>query len=591
MIKFFVRIFAAIGFVLTLVLVLGALIAYHQDKQAMDEPESALLSIDFTQDIVEQNDPSPLDLAMHEDTLPLLDIIHAIDKARMDPHVKGIIARFGEEQPNLAQAQEIRAAIARFRSSGKVTYAFAPSYGSFGLGNRAYYLASAFENVWLQPVGSVSLTGVAIDSPFAKTALDKLGVTADFMQREEYKSFMEPAQRDTFSAPVKAMMQGLVDDLSDQVATGIAENHKWDAARVKQLMEKGPFTDDEALKNELVTKVGYWDELDKEIDDKAGTDAKQVDVEDYLGYGGDGKLAKPKAHIAVIYGTGLIADKASGPADISGEHVMGADTVADAFDAAADDKDIKAILFRVDSPGGSPEASETVRRAMVHAQSKGKPVIVSMGEEAASGGYWISMNADRIVADPGTITGSIGVLSGKFVFGGLMDKLGVHVDTIRTTETAGLWSMAQGFTPAQRDRVNAMLDQTYHAFVKNVSDARKIPMEKMPDIAKGRVWTGAQAQKLGLVDDLGGYDVAVADIRKKLDLKDDDMISLEVFPAPETPVERVMKLLRGIGVESAMIRSALIEWKGMQAAIGPVWENMAAIKPVSARLPAHIRPH
>jgi len=584
--EFLIRAFAVIGLIVTLLTILGMVVVEHNKQVAPEEPKTVILSLDFDEPIVEQNEPSPLDLAMHEDTMPLLDILHAIDKAKDDPKVKGIVAHFGSTQPSLAQAQEIRAAILRFRTSGKFTYAFAASYGGFGLGNRAYYLASAFENIWLQPVGSVGLTGLAIQSPFGKAALEKIGVSADFMQREEYKSFMEMAQRDNFSPLVRIEMQAMLEDLSNQIAGGIAENRNWDVGRVKRLMERGPFTDAEAEKAGLVTHLGYADELDNEIEKKAGSAAVQAEVEDYLMYRDEAKPAKIKAKVALIFGTGLIMDKASGPGDIGGEHVLGADTLAKAFDDAADDKTIKAILFRVDSPGGSPEASETIRRALVHAQNKGKPVFVSMGEVAASGGYWVAMNADYIAAEPGTLTGSIGVVGGKFDLSGLMQKVGVSIDTLKTTENAGMWSMNGKFSPAQRERVNALLDQTYHAFVKNVSEARKIPMEKMPDIAKGRVWTGEQAIPIGLVDQLGGYDVTLGALRKKLNLSETDMMSLELFPPPETPVERVMKLLKGFGIESAMIRSALIQWQGMQTAFSPVWSDMAGFnKPVSARMP------
>lgn len=582
--KFFVRAFAMIGFLVTLVFALGALAAWHERQHAEPEPASAILILDFTQPIVEQNEPSPLSLAMHEDSTPLFDILHSIDKAKEDPHIKGIIARFGSEQPSFAQSQEIRSAIARFRTTKKFTYAFASSYGSFGMGNRSYYLASAFENIWLQPVGSVSLTGIAIESPFGKKALDKIGVKADFMQREEYKSFMEMAQRDDFSPPVRAMTQAMIDDLSGQISSGIAESRKWDEGRVKGLMEKGPFTDNEAEENGLVTHLGYEDELLKEAEDKAGAGVKQVTLDDYLSFGGSGKVPKSQTKVAVIYGSGLIVDKSSGAGGISGDHVMGADALVDAFNDAAEDKNVKAILFRIDSPGGSPEASESIRRALIHAQLKGKPVFVSMADVAASGGYWIAMNADHIVAEPGTLTGSIGVLAGKFVVSGLMEKLGISFGNLRTTETAGMWGMNSEFTPAQRERVNALLDQTYHAFVKNVSDARKIPIDKMPDVAKGRVWTGNQAIKIGLVDELGGYDVALTALRKKLSLGPTDMINLEVFPAPETPVERVMKILKGIGIESAMIRSALIQWQGLQTVLGIAPGDLANMGPVSARM-------
>ncbi len=586
MLKFIIRFFAVIGFMVIALIVAAAVVATHMQDRAEPEPASVILTLDFDRPLVEQNNPSPLDFATGGDQpMVLLDLVHAIDRAKGDPNVKGIAARFGSEQPVLAQAQEVRAALARFRASGKFTYAFGTDFGEFGTGNRAYFLASAFDNIWLQPVGTVSLTGVAMESPFAKAALDKVGVVADFMQREEYKSFMEPGQRDSFSPPVKAEMQAMIENLSDQIATGIAESRKWDVAKVKDLMAKGPYTDEEALQAGLVTRLAYADELDDELTAKAGKDAKQVDLSTYLDYqDSKGSVKTASTKVAVIYGSGLITEH-SGGGDLTGETIMGADDIAGAFDDAADDKDVKAILFRIDSPGGSPAASETIRRAMIHAQKQGKPVIVSMGEVAASGGYWIAMNGDRIIADPATLTGSIGVVSGKFANDGGLQKLGVSIDGVSTSETAGMWSMTAPFTPPQRARVEALLDNTYHSFVSNVAAARKIPMEKMPDIAKGRVWTGAQAVSVGLVDELGGYDVALDAVRKALKLGGNDMLSLETFPPPPTTADRVIKLLHRVGAESAMVSTSARMLGQMQASLQPLL-GIAAIAdhPVAARL-------
>jgi protease-4 len=584
--KFITRFFAVIGFLFVLLIGLSIVGFEHAQTKVEHEPDNVILTLDFSRPVVEQNEPSPFDLATGDnDPQTLLDIVHAIDRAKDDPHVKGIAARFSTEQPALAHVQEIRSALNRFHASGKFTYAFGTDFGEFGLGNRAYLLASAFDNIWLQPVGTVSLTGISVQSPFGKAALDKIGVTADFMQREEFKSFMEPGQRDAFSAPVKAEMQTMIDNLSDQIASGIADSRKWDVAKVKGLMAKGPYTDEEALQAGLVTKLAYADEMDDELKQKAGADSKQVDVDTYQGYpaGGDSQSA-PATKVAVIYATGLIMER-DGGGKLTGDKIVGADEIAGAFDDAAEDKAVKAILFRIDSPGGSPTASETIRRALIHAQKKGKPVIVTMGETAASGGYWIAMNGDRIVADPGTLTGSIGVVSGKFAASGVLQKLGVSVDGVTTSDNAGMWSMTAPFTSTQRERVNALLDNTYHAFVANVSAARKIPMEKMPDLAKGRVWTGAQAVQVGLVDELGGYDVALVSLRKAIKLKDTDMISLETFPPQPSPAERLMKLLHKVGAESADMSASAAMLMKLQAVLRP-WLGIAALAdhPVSARM-------
>jgi len=584
-----VRIFAAIGVLTTLLAVLVIFSVIHAEYATPSEPDSVVLVLNFDQPIIEKSESSPLDFAIHEESTPLLDILHAIDRARGDPHAKGLVARFGGRQPSLAQAEEIRAALARFRTSGKFTYAFGSTYGDFGSGNRAYFIASGFENIWLQPVGAVSLTNIAIEAPFGRAALEKIGVHGDFMRREEYKSFSETFMRDDFSPPVRANMQAMVDDFATQIAEGIAEGRKWNVARVRQLMAKGPYTASEALKEGLVTHIAHAEDLEEELKKKAGNDVELASVDEYLAYRGEGGKSKPKARVALIYGTGLIMDHAEGGAsDVTGEDMMGADKIAGAFDDAADNKKIKAIIFRVDSPGGSPEASETIRAALMHAQKVGKPVFVSMGGVAASGGYWVAMNADQIIAEPGTITGSIGVLAGKFVIGGLMQKLGINWDSLSSGKNGDLWAMTKEYTPEQRERINAFLDETYRTFTESVASARKIPPVKMPEVAKGRVWTGAQAAKIGLVDQLGGYDVTLGAVRKKLGLKPDDMLAIEQFPPPLSPAEKVLKILKGIGIESAMIRTALVQWQHLQALAGVVWDG-EGLSPVVARVPFAIQ--
>ena len=579
MFLFVTRFFALIGIVVVLLISLGIAAAMHLANKPVPQPETAILTIDFDQPLSEKGSISPLNFSLNNENITLLDLLRAIDKAKEDPHIKGIVARFGSTQPQMAEAQELRTAIKSFRATGKLTYAFAPSYGEFGSGNRTYFLASTFENIWLQPVGAVSLTGISMESPFGKTALDKIGVKADFMQREEYKSFMDMATRDDFAEPVKANMQSILNSISEQLATGIADNRGVKVEQIHDLMARGPFTDEEALKEKLVTRLGYFEEMDDEIDQKLGKDVKSIDVGTYLSFPAPEKHP-PKAKIALIYGTGEITDHDSETPSMTGDKALGADTIADAFDTIADDVNIQAILFRIDSPGGTPEASETIRHAMMHAQKAGKPVYVSMGEMAASGGYWIAMNADHIVAEPGTLTGSIGVLAGKFTIGGFMQKLGVNMVTLKTSENAGMWSMTEEFTPSQRERVNALLDNSYRTFTKNVSDARHIPIDKMSEIAKGRVWTGEQAAKIGLVDELGGFGTTLAALRKKLNLNETDPVDIEIYPPPETPVERVMKLLKTFGLEEAALRPILSKTSAFHAIIAPL-----TIKPGSLTSP------
>lgn len=588
MLTFLTRVLAVIGFIVVALIALGVWGVARIEHHAAREPDALILTIDFTRPVVENGESSPLDFALEDEPVVLLDLLRAIDRARDDKRVKGIVATFGTEQPSLPHAQEIRAALARFRAAdpARFTYAYGSDYGAYGAGNRAYYLASAFEHIWLQPVGGVSLTGVGAQSFFGKAALDRLGLSADFMQREEYKSLMEQVMRDGYSAPVRAEMQAMIENLAGQIAAGIAESRKWDVAKVKALMEQGPFTDEEAQQAGLVTRLAYADELDEEVEKKAGKGAERVDVGTYLGFGEQADGApREETRIAMISGAGIIMDKSVEGSGFTGEPVVGADELAAAFDDAAKDKGIKGILFRVDSPGGSPSASETIRRALIRAQMKGKPVVVSMGEVAASGGYWVSMNGDRIIAEPGALTGSIGVISGKFVVEEAMKKWGISADGVRTSENAGMWNPTAPFSPVQRARVNALLDNTYQAFVSNVSAARKIPMEKMPDIAKGRVWTGEQALQNGLIDAVGGYDVALAEMRKLLKLDEHAPLALEDFPQQLSPLERLLELMARLKTQGMALSSLGAFMRDMQALARPV-AGMAAMarEPVSLRM-------
>ena len=594
--QFLLRLFAAIGVLLTISLSLGAFSMWswiNSESEGPEAPKSMYLTLDFTNPISEPiHDFAPsLARILYDEgkETPLIYIVRALENAKNDPKVKGVVAMFGGESVSLVHAQEIAAALDSFRTSGKPSYVFAPSYGDFASGGSIYYLASRFENIWLQPIGAVGLGSLVIEAPFGKTALSKLGVETDFMRREEYKSVMENVSRDSFSPTVRANMESMLKSLSDQIAQGLAAGRKFAADQAQSIVANGPYTSGEALKSGLVTKLGYEDEIEKELKDKAGDkDVAFLDPASYLFYFNRDRKDESKGDIAIIYAEGVITDHpAKGPSALAEDEMIDTQSIVDAFKDATEDKDIKAIIFRVNSPGGSPVASETIRRALIKAKESKKPVFVSMGRVAASGGYWIAMDADRIIANPATITGSIGVVSGKFVLGGLFDKLGVKWDSIKTSENANLWSSRTPFDAKGRERINAMLDETYKAFTDNVAAARKIAPEKMPDIAKGRVFTGEQALKVGLVDELGGLDTTIASMKKQLKLEPTDRLMLRQFPEPETPATLVLKLLQDIGSGGAMIRGSLGELKELRAAFAPLFESLsAASQPVSARLPS-----
>ena len=544
MIRFIVRFLALFGFLVLAGLGGGGYLVYQALFAVPVLPEAVVLSIDLDQKLVEQVNDAPVAGRLLGGDLSLRDVVDALDRGAGDRRVKGALLRFGGDDLGMAQAQELRAAIARFRAAGKFTTAFAESFGEFGPGNKSYYLASVCEQVWLQPVGMVGLTGFSAEMPFARKVLEQLRVVPEILHREEYKSAMETFTERTISGPHKEMLDSLLDDLTDQLVVGLSATRKLDPLAVRRLIDRGPLLGQEAREAGLIDRIGYWDEATDEALDKAGAggaDAGLVAPEEYLEAAGELNDSGPT--VALIFAVGGIERGDGGVNPMLGGDTVGSDAVVQAFQQAVDDDDVKAILLRIDSPGGSAVASETIRRAVLQAKAAGKPVIVSMSDMAASGGYWIAMNADRIIAEPATLTGSIGVIAGKVATAGFWDMLGISWDGAKRGQNAGIWSGISQYSPSERARVEAVLDDLYATFTRNVAEARHLAPEKVREIARGRVWTGHQALALGLVDELGDMETALKRSREAIGLKPDAPVSLDVYPRPKTQIERILDLV------------------------------------------------
>lgn len=464
-------------------------------------------------------------------------MVEAIDRAAADDRVHGLVLNVDGGGLELAHIEEIRAAVERFRAAGKMTRAFSPSYGDAGgTGLGTYYLASAFQEIWMQPVGMLTMAGINIETPYARLLLDKIGANPEFYQREEYKNAMESFTASAPSPATQEMMKSIVLDFSSRMTAKIAVSRGMPAAQVKGLIDEGLFTGDEALKANLIDRLDYADvmlsEWRKAIsgnpDDE---DVMMVNIGDYAH---DAQAPGRGKTVALVQASGMIV-----PYD-TGDGVAAADRISDAIMDAVDDDGISVIVLRVDSPGGSPTASETIRRAVVRAREKGKRVVVSMGPVAASGGYWIAAEADRIFALPSTLTGSIGVVMGKASLGALWEKADVTWYGTSFGANSGIWSMNKPFSANERARIEAHMDDTYDAFLTRVATGRKMDKQKVREIAKGRAWTGAQAKEIGLVDELGGLDAALDDAAKGMGLTDRNDIQLLMLPAPETPIEQLM---------------------------------------------------
>ncbi len=474
----------------------------------------------------------------------LRELTNALDQAAGDPRVLGLVVDLSDAAPSMATAQELRGAVERLRKAGKTAFAFADSFGEGARGSQAFYLAAGFDQIWLQPSGEVGATGFAIDHPFIADALKMIGVTPRFAQRHEFKGGIDTFVETHLSAPLKTSFEGLLGDLYDQLVDGVASGRKLAPDAVRALIDRAPLFADEARQAGLVDGIGYLDEVNALIKQKTDAAARFMALDSYLARVGPPHQEGTK--IALIYGVGPVV-RGGGDEDngtgLTGSDTLAADVVARAFRDAVADRDVRAILFRVDSPGGSYVASDTVWREVKRARDAGKPVVASMGGVAASGGYFVSMAADRIIADPGTLTGSIGVFSGKFVLNGLWDKLGVNWDQVKAGTNAGEASPNHDFSPEQWQRFQTSLDRIYADFTKRVADDRKLPAAKLDEVARGRVWTGRQAVALGLADATGGFDDALAAARTLAGLAADAPVQLETFPPERTPLDRILKLM------------------------------------------------
>ncbi|MFD1624526.1 signal peptide peptidase SppA [Azospirillum griseum] len=577
MLRFFVRLFATIGFLVVSALVGGAYLVIRQEPTL---PRGVVLNLDLTHSLAEGGNDRLGGLLGHEASLR--DALDALERGRKDARVKGVLARLGGDQIGFAQTQELRAAVERFRASGRFAIAYADSYGDGGAGNRAFLLASGFDEVWMQPLGVVGLTGLSAELPFARGLLDTLGVQPQLQHREEYKSFSDTFTQSTITPANREMMQGLIGDLTNQLVDGVAKGRRLPPASVRAAIDRAPLLEREALDLKLIDRIGYADEARDAALQRAGADAELVELPDYLAVAGGPHDNGPTIALVHIVGT-ITGGKSERPT--FGEINAGADTVVRAIEDAADDADVRAILVRIDSGGGAVSASESIRRALAKARQRGKPVIASMGDSAASGGYWIALAADRIVASPATLTGSIGVVAGKMSLGGLSDKLGVRWDRVSAARNAGMWSPMHPFSPAEEERLTAIIDATYASFLERVAEARRLTPEQARAAAKGRVWTGAQARELGLIDELGGQEEALTLARSAAGLATDAEVTLAPYPPPKTLTDELLDLLSGKG-ELVGALSAAAHLRPIASALAPLLDSpglRASMPPVGVR--------
>ena len=493
-----------------------------------------ILELDLTEGIAEGPPQDPLSALLTIRRTRLPDLLEGLKRASTDDRVQALVVKVGGGRIGLAKIQELREAVQDFRQSGKLTVAWAETFGDFVRGNLPYYLATGFDRIYLQPSGTLGLTGVAVEQVFLHDALEKLGIDFQSAKRHEYKSAADQLTETGFTGPAREAAARLTESVAEQLIAAIAESRNKTPEQARELLQRGPFLAPQALEEGLVDGLGYRDEVYDQLHKEAGPDATLLYLQRYQRSHALTDLPRRlqknphERFVAMVYAHGAIRHGRSGRGGPGGGGGMGSDTVAAALRAAAGDERARAVVLRVNSPGGSYTASDVIWREVVRVRAAGKPVVVSMGDVAASGGYFISAPADVIVAQPGTITGSIGVILVKPVLQDMFGRAGVRTDTIAEGANATMFSSSRPFSDEEWERINVWLDAVYADFTGKVAAGRRMTPERVHELARGRVWTGADAVANGLADETGGMSDAIAIARKRGGLPDDAPV--RVYP-------------------------------------------------------------
>ncbi|WP_421936355.1 signal peptide peptidase SppA [Phenylobacterium sp.] len=512
-------------------------------------PAHTVLELDLRAPLSDQSPNNPL-WGLARNSASVMSIIETLRRAEDDERIKGVLVRLPEGGVEPGMADELRQAFKHFRAAGKPIYAHSQGIYPAGFVTATYMLGSAADQFWMQPGASLQVTGVATEDLFFKRFFDKYGVVPQYEQRREFKNAVNGYLFSDYTAPHKeATLSWMGSVYQSNLATAAADR-KADAASLRKALEAGPYVAEDALRLRLIDRVGQVREVEQALLDKAGKDAKTVDFDDYV----DPRRDQPRTGdtIAVIEAEGpIVTGEDHGGNPFTGGSTIYSDELSNAILRAAKADSVKAIVLRVNSPGGSDTASEQILDAVRFAKSKGKPVVISMSTYAASGGYWISSEASAIVAQPTTLTGSIGVYGGKFAVGPALAKLGVDVrGTGVGGDYAGAFGLGQPFSESQRAAFGGWMDRIYANFLNRVATGRKLPPERVAEIARGRVWTGAQAKGLGLVDEVGGFYQAV-DKAKQLAKLEGDIPLRRMTPAAGT----FESLQRALGVQASSART------------------------------------
>ena len=514
-------------------------------------PAKAVLDLDLRRGLTDQ-EPDSLFPGFGSRTLAVMTVIDALHRAESDSRVRALFVRLPEGGIEPGEADELRQAFKRFRESGKPIIAHSQGLYPAGAIASTYMLGASADQFWMQPGAPFQVTGMAMSDLFFKRFFDKYGVQADFEQRKEYKNAVNGYLYDDYTPAHREAETSWMTSVYESAIGAAASDRKKTPATLRALLEAGPYDAADAKAKGLIDRLGQVAEAEDAAILQGGDGAKVLAIDDYIATGktADGGMGQPQ--IAVVNAEGAIM---TGPNESSiGSGNANSDAVAGALEAAAKDSAVKAIVFRISSPGGSDTASEQILAAVRAAKAQ-KPVVVSMGTYGASGGYWIASQASAIVAEPTTLTGSIGVFGGKFALGPALSRFGVDMRDISVGGGyAGVDSPSQDFTPQQKAAFAASIDRVYDGFVSRVAEGRRLTPDRVREIARGRVWTGVQAKDLGLVDEVGGFYQAV-DRAKSLAHLSGETVRLKVVSVRHSPFDGLTRLF---GMDSSSIRGLVL---------------------------------
>ena len=539
-------------------------------------PDSIVLTLDLNANYPDQA-PSG-GFAALSGTPGFIDLLLKLKEAEADKSVKGIYIRGAEMGFGTSRAEELRQALKSFQGSGK--FVIAHSQGMFGAsGPSAFHSLAAADEIWMQPGTDLMVTGVVFETEFYKGLFDKIALEPQIYPLYEYKNAPNSYNETSYTGPHREAMEALANSIWATALSDIAADRGMETAQLRAILESGPKTAENALDLKLIDKLGWPEDAEEAAKERAGGD--KAELIDLAAYTSPAKYNSKAPLIAVVGGEGpIVTGGASGGSVFSDPPAFASDVIARAILDAAEDDDVKAIVFRVDSPGGSPTASDQIWRAVERAQEAGKPVVVSMGSLAASGGYYVSTGADAILANRATLTGSIGIFGGKLAIDGTFNKIGVTFDTVTVGgDFASAWGTSP-FTESQEAEVKASLKRGYDRFLAHVGEGRGMTYDQVHEVARGRVWTGEAALQQGLVDEIGTFMDAIEKAKSLAGVEADVKPRLAFYPYRKSGFEALEDLF-GVSAETARaaaVISTLVGDERTQALL----EEMATVEAMNS---------